>query len=85
MSTLFTAVSVEQQETVAGGYDLAVYGTAFSGTATEQLGGASSGFLGSTAVGGQKALSVNTAAQTVLAANAPANLVVPATIVATRV
>ncbi|QSV62415.1 MAG: hypothetical protein HEQ26_06270 [Dolichospermum sp. DL01] len=84
MSNLFTAVSVEQQEIVTGGYDIASYDTAFSGTASEQVGGATAGFLGGTAVGGQKVLSVNSAARTILAANAPVGLTIAPVIVPVR-
>jgi hypothetical protein len=84
MSNLFTAVSVEQQEIVAGGFDLAVYNTSFSGINSVQQGGANSGFGGSTAAGGQASVSVNTFALTTLATNAPQGFAVPPVVVANR-
>lgn len=77
MSNLFTEVSVEQQAIIAGGFDLATYNTNFSGINSVQEGGASSGFAGSTSVGRQASLSVNSAALTTLATNAPLTLTVP--------
>ena len=71
MSNLFTAVSVEQQEMVAGGFDLANYAVLFNGVSSQQNGGANAGFLGGTAVGGQSSLSSNTVSSTTLATNAP--------------
>ncbi|MDB9473371.1 CTB family bacteriocin [Dolichospermum circinale] len=74
MSTLFTAVSVEQQEIVAGGYhdhnhqhdyghdngQLALFVTGFSGENTVQVGGTQSGWNGSQAGGYQYTTNVKT-------------------------
>ncbi|MCE2696513.1 MAG: CTB family bacteriocin [Nostocales cyanobacterium LE14-WE4] len=84
MSNLFTAVSVEQQEIVAGGYDLAQFNTSFSGINSVQQGGSNSGFNGSTAVGTQGSISVDSFALTTLATNAPAGLVPAVVVVAPR-
>lgn len=71
MSTLFTAVSVEQQETVAGGFDQSFNNTVFSGIKSAQQGGSASGFAGSAAGGTQINERVNTAGLNILAADAP--------------
>ncbi|MDD1415366.1 hypothetical protein MEN41_12220 [Dolichospermum sp. ST_con] len=72
MSNLFTAVSVEQQEIVSGGFDLANYTVLFNGVFSQQAGRATAGFNGGDAFGGQSSLSSNTVASTTLATNAPA-------------
>jgi hypothetical protein len=72
MSTLFTAVSVEQQEIVAGGFDLSFNNTVFSGIRSAQQGASASGFAGSAAGGTQINERVNTAGLNILAADAPA-------------
>ena len=75
MSTLFTAVSVEQQEIVAGGFDLAAYITSYKATVSGQEGFASSGVLGSYAWGKQNSLVVDTNAKNLQATNAPLTFV----------
>jgi hypothetical protein len=71
MSNLFTAVSVENQEIVAGGVETALFATRFRGRRTIQGGLAASGFDGSIAEGGQANENVRTNALTLLRANAP--------------
>ena len=80
MSTLFIAVSVEQQEIVAGGGDdhvdnyghdngpLALFVTGFSGENTVQVGGSTSGWNGSQAGGYQYTTNVKTFGVSVLKA-----------------
>ncbi|MBD2292975.1 hypothetical protein H6G06_05630 [Anabaena sphaerica FACHB-251] len=70
MSNLFTAVSVENQEIVSGGLEIASFNTRFRGRRTIQAGLAASGFDGSIAKGGQANENVITAARTRLVANA---------------
>ncbi|MBD2292973.1 hypothetical protein H6G06_05625 [Anabaena sphaerica FACHB-251] len=70
MSNLFTAVSVENQEIVSGGVEIASFNTRFRGRQTSQAGRAASGFDGSVAEGKQDNLNVITAARTRLVANA---------------
>ncbi|MFM5898928.1 MAG: hypothetical protein ACKPFD_06600 [Dolichospermum sp.] len=60
MSTLFTAVSVEQQEIVAGGYDIpsidgaaAVFFSDYYGESTKQYGGTYAGYNGAGSYGWQ--------------------------------
>jgi hypothetical protein len=77
MSNLFTAVSVEQQAIVAGGFDLASYTVLFNGVFSQQAGGANAGFNGGQAFGGQSSLSSNTISNTTLATNAPQGFVAP--------
>jgi hypothetical protein len=71
MSTLFTAVSVEQQEIVAGGIDATLANTVFSGQQLVQASESFSGFGGSAVKGGQASLKVNTAGQQANITNAP--------------
>ena len=75
MSNLFTAVSVEQQEMVAGGIDGTNNATFFSGQQLLQTGASTSGFGGSTTAGGQASLRVNTAGQQTNINNATAAIV----------
>ena len=44
MSNLFTAISVEQQAIVSGGFDIANYSTLLNGISSLQTGGTSSSF-----------------------------------------
>lgn len=76
MSNLFTAVSAEQQEIVAGGFNFAAFNTAFIGSQNAQAGRATSGFGGSVAVGAQESVNVNTAARTTLINNPDPSLII---------
>jgi hypothetical protein len=59
MSNLFTAVSVEQQEIVAGGVGpVALFGTYFAGKKIVQNGGSNSNWNGSNAGGSQGIIDV---------------------------
>ena len=77
MSNLFTAISVEQQAIVSGGFDIANYSTLLNGISSLQTGGTSSSFTGSVAAGQQGSLSVNTGGITTLATSAPSGFVIP--------
>ena len=78
MSNLFTAVSVEQQAIVTGGFDQSFNNTVFSGIRSAQQGASISGFGGSAAGGTQINERVNTAGLNVLAADAPQGYTVAA-------
>ncbi|WP_133163994.1 CTB family bacteriocin [Cuspidothrix issatschenkoi] len=72
MSNLFTAVSVEQQEIVAGGTlslgPTALFATFFKGAQTVQKGGANSNWGGSNAGGEQYIQRIKTAGVSFLTA-----------------
>ncbi len=68
MSNLFTAVSVEQQEIVAGGNPKALFVTLFAGEKIRQAGGSNSDWNGSSAGGYQNITRVITGGLTFLKA-----------------